>query len=248
MIFIVLLLNAFIVYFAKSSASLAAAFTLLALAPELSYRSHITHITTTLPYLDSQLEHRTSQPQQPTANTKTKHTNYSIFKQTYTLVPLKYIRMIASHSRPRSRDPISIFVYLVFAHWHSTHFAFTNHFFLSFYVFLLSSAFSSLFWCYYCSYCFGLPTFVFFCVWCFYFFSAGFRLFDAYSWLTSIFRMEVLFLFIVTVKTTCIRFVVLLHTFSSTSSFTLILIEIFFTLQSFVRLSIRSVACSILAR
>lgn len=35
------------------------------------------------------------------------------------------------------------------------------------------------------------------------------------------------FLFlIVTVKTTCIRFVVLLHTFSSTSSFTLILIEI----------------------
>lgn len=162
MIFIVLLLNVFIVYFAKSSASLAAAFTLLALAPELSYRSHITHITTTLPYLDSQLEHRTSQPQQPTANTKTKHTNYSILKQTYTLVPLKYIRMIASHSRPRSRDPISIFVYLVFAHWHSTHFAFTNHFFLSFYVFLLSSAFSSLFWCYYCSYCFGLPTFVFF--------------------------------------------------------------------------------------
>lgn len=76
MIFIVLLLNAFIVYFAKSSASLAAAFTLLALAPELSYRSHITHITTTLPYLDSQLEHRTSQPQQPTQKPNIQITQY----------------------------------------------------------------------------------------------------------------------------------------------------------------------------
>lgn len=59
-----LLLNAFIVYFTKSSASLAAAFTSLA----LSYRVHITHIiqhSTTLPYLDSQLEHRAAkQPNQ----------------------------------------------------------------------------------------------------------------------------------------------------------------------------------------
>lgn len=77
MIFIVLLLNAFIVYFAKSSASLAAAFTLLALAPELSYRSHITHITQqALPYLDSQLEHRTSQPQQPTQKPNIQITQY----------------------------------------------------------------------------------------------------------------------------------------------------------------------------
>lgn len=160
MIFIVLLLNAFIVYFAKSSASLAAAFTLLALAPELSYRSHITHITTTLPYLDSQLEHRTSQPQQPTQKPNIQITQYwnrhtrSFHSNIY--VWSRAIRDLDREIRFRS---LCIW-YLHIGILHILLLPITS-FFLSFYVFLLSLAFSSLFWCYYCCYCFGLPTFGF---------------------------------------------------------------------------------------
>lgn len=140
--------------------------------------AYYTHNTTSVTLFRQPV--RASNKPTSTANTKTKHTNYSILKQTYTLVPLKYIYVWSQAIRDLDREIRFRSLCIWYLHIGILHILLLpiTSFFLSTFFLLSSAFFFAVLVLLLLCYCFGLPTFAFF-VWCFYFFSAGFRLFDA---------------------------------------------------------------------